>query len=159
MWEIEVPLPVARFDGPEDVAALEQAFHAVHEELFAFSDPDSAIEIVAWRAQVRCRLRAATDVSTPVDPEAATADRVREAYFSGSGTLATPVRRFAGLAVGERFAGPLIVESPVTTVVVPPGAAVQRLPSGSLLLDPGRADAAAADATPDATPIHETEAA
>ena len=57
IWELEVPLAVERFAGPDDVERLRQDFHAVHEEIFAISDPDSPIEIVAWRARVRCRLR------------------------------------------------------------------------------------------------------
>ena len=40
------------------------------------------------------------------------------------------------MAVGERLAGPLILESPVTTVVLDEQASVERLASGSLLIDP-----------------------
>jgi N-methylhydantoinase A len=143
VWEIDVPLPVERFADAADVTALEDAFHRVHEELFAFADRGSPIEIVAWRAQIRCTLRSATDVSTP--PPADTGDLVRRrpAYFTGTGTVATDVRRFEALEPGEVVAGPVVVESPVTTVVVPPGATIQRLASGSLLLHPGVAPAPA----------------
>lgn len=66
----------------------------------------------------------------------------RPAYFPQAGLVDTPVRRLEGMKAGERLAGPLIVESPVTTVVVDPGASVERLPSGSLSLDPWGAAAA-----------------
>jgi N-methylhydantoinase A len=138
VWEIEVPLPVSRFEGPADVSTLEEAFHRAHEDLFAFSDPGSPVEVVAWRARVRCRLRTLTDVSPPDDGHAGAAG-VRRAFFSGIGALDARVCRLESLAPGERLAGPALVESPVTTVVVPPGAAAERLASGSLLLDPGRA--------------------
>jgi N-methylhydantoinase A len=137
VWEIEVPLPVERFAGESDVAALEQAFHRVHEELFAFSDRGSHVEIVTWRAQVRCTLRPSTGVSTPPPSDEGAPDHMRGAYFSGVGMVETAVRRFAALESGERIEGPVIVESPVTSVVVPPGAAIERLASGSLVLDPG----------------------
>lgn len=138
VWEIEVPLPVDRFGDDADVRALEQEFHRVHEELFAFADRDAHVEIVAWRAQIRCVLRTA-DVSAP--PVDAGDDDVasRPAYFSATGTADTTVRRYATLAVGELLEGPALIESPVTTVVVPPGATIERLASGSMLLRPGAA--------------------
>ena len=37
---------------------------------------------------------------------------------------------------GQVLAGPAIVESPVTTVVLDPGSSTVRTPSGSLLIDP-----------------------
>jgi N-methylhydantoinase A len=141
VWEIEVPLPVERFDGPADVAALEEAFHRVHEELFAFADRGSHVEIVAWRAQIRCTLHADADVSISAAGDHGAEARTRTAYFSGAGLVEAEVHRFSSLVEHEAVAGPAIVESPVTTLVVPPGATVERLASGSLLLDPGVAAA------------------
>ena len=62
----------------------------------------------------------------------------RMAYFPGHGRLPTALRRFEGIAVGEKVAGPAIIESSFTTVVVNPGAVAERRPSGSLSVDPGR---------------------
>ncbi len=143
VWEIEVPLPVDRFGDDADVRALEQEFHRVHEELFAFADRDAHVEIVAWRAQIRCVLRSA-DVSAPPVAAGDDAGGTRPAYFSATGAADTTVRRYATLAVGERLEGPALVESPVTTVVVPPGATIERLASGSMLLRPGTARTATA---------------
>jgi len=153
VWEIEVPLPVERFEGEADVRALEEAFHRVHEELFAFADRTSHVEIVAWRAQVRCTLRGSTEVTTPPPADEGAPDHVRPVYFSGHGRVDTDIRRYASLEPGAVLEGPLIVESPVTSVVVPPGASIQRLESGSLLLDPG----VAAARTPVTTAVSETE--
>ncbi len=55
-WEIEVPLQVERFSHA-DVEQLRQDFHARHHEIFAINDSESAVEVVGWRARVRCRLR------------------------------------------------------------------------------------------------------
>lgn len=147
VWEVEVPLPVERFTGEDDVRALEEAFHAAHEELFAFADTGSPIEIVAWRARVSCRLHDAVDVSIAPPPPGDAAPRTRPAYFSGVGEVETAIHRAGDLRTGEEIAGPALVESPVTTVVVPPGATLERLGSGSLLLRPGSAPALAATAT------------
>src|SRR5690606_30873142 len=49
VWDIEVPLDADRLSTAEDVAAIEEAFHQVHEELFAVRDNGSPVEIVGWR--------------------------------------------------------------------------------------------------------------
>jgi N-methylhydantoinase A len=137
VWEIEVPLPVDRFRSDEDVAALTEAFHRVHEELFAFSDRGSYVEIVAWRARVRCTLRAGGDTSPPTSSSTQAERRTRPAFFTGHGTVPTDVFRVEALELDQPIEGPVIVESSMTTVVVPPTATVRRVASGSLLLDPG----------------------
>jgi N-methylhydantoinase A len=138
VWELEVKLPAQRFRNAADVAALVQAFHATHEEVFAIQDATSGIEIVGWSVSVACRLRAETGGSLVAVPVAGTHEGTREAYFPGVGRVPTKVRRFEAIAPGEIIAGPAIIESSFTTVVVNPGATAQRRPSGSLSLDPGR---------------------
>ena len=139
VWEIEVPIDSRRFSSEADVAALVAAFHDAHQDIFAINDPDSGIEVVGWTATVKCRLResesgslVAADVKTEIEGS-------RKAYFSGTGFVDTVVRRFETMAVGEQLAGPAIVESPFTTVVVDPGATAERRASGSLSIDPGAA--------------------
>lgn len=134
VWEIEVPLRTGHFGTEADVAAFRDDFHTVHEQLFAVSDPSSQVEIVAWHAHVRCLLPRRPFQSGPVDLDDR-AGRTRAAYFAGVGTVETLVRRYESLRVGERLEGPAIVESPVTTVVVPPLNSIERLESGSLVLD------------------------
>ena len=137
VWEIEVPIESRRFNGEGDVAALVEAFHDAHQDIFAINDPESGIEVVGWTAAVGCRLResesgtlVAADVKTEIEG-------TRKAYFSGTGFVDAAVRRFETMQVGEKLAGPAIVESPFTTVVVDPGATAERRASGSLSIDPG----------------------
>ena len=49
VWDLEVDLPVERFAGPADVAALVAAFHATHERVHAVSDPGQQVECQNWR--------------------------------------------------------------------------------------------------------------
>jgi N-methylhydantoinase A len=141
VWEIEVPLPEGGLPDEAAVAAFRDAFHRVHDDLFAFSDPGSEVEIVSWRAHVRCGLpRTAMDDLRPARDDMPAGTRL--AYFPETGEVQTAVRRYGSLGDGERIAGPVIVESAVTTVVVPPGAAIAMLPSGSLLLEPHAGGAA-----------------
>jgi N-methylhydantoinase A len=137
VWEIEVPIESRRFDSEADVATLVEAFHDAHQDIFAINDPGSGIEVVGWTASVKCRLReqesgtlVAADVTTAIEGS-------RKAYFSGIGFVDAAVHRFETMPVGETLAGPAIVESPFTTVVIDPGATAERRASGSLSIDPG----------------------
>ena len=57
VWEIEVPLRDGRLDSPEELEILREDFHRLHEELFAVRDAAAPVELVTWRAHVRCALR------------------------------------------------------------------------------------------------------
>lgn len=138
VWEIEVPVRNAELANAADVAAFVGDFHKVHEDLFAFSDPASPVVITGWSAQVSCRFNKTAGLR--LAPEKAAAERpARQAYFAETGWREVPVRQLATLATGETVHGPAIVESSFTTVVVDPGAVATRRPSGSLVIETGRA--------------------
>jgi N-methylhydantoinase A len=135
VWELEVPL---RGDSLADAAAVEelrQDFHRLHEEMFAFSDRDSAIEIVGWRARVSLSLReeAVGRVETTGGIEVSP---TRNVYFAETGQVDAQVRAFDQLGVGEVIAGPAIIESPITTVVIDPAAIAVQAEDGSIVIDP-----------------------
>jgi len=138
VWELEVQLPSVRFTGPQDVEALTDAFHRTHEDVFAIRDANSGIEIVGWSASVACRIRGEHSGSLAASKVSGSGEGARMAYFPGHGRVPTTLRRFETIEVGEKIAGPAIIESSFTTVVVNPGAVAERRPSGSLSLDPGR---------------------
>ena len=130
-WEIEVPLRSARFADADDVRQLVADFHAMHRRIFAVDDPHSAVELLTWRARVRCRLHEITgEAAPPVEAAPATHRRI---YLPGEGWTDASVRRFAALAPDEPLAGPAIVQSPYTTVVLPPDATAIRSPGGLLV--------------------------
>jgi N-methylhydantoinase A len=135
VWDIEAPVAGGRVGTEADLADLVATFHRLHEEIFAVSDPDSPIEFVGWTAAVSARIR---QESAPRLDEEATGrgDHFRSAYFPGHGSVETAVRCFELLPVGEAVAGPAILESSFTTVVVDPGAVAVRRQSGSLSIDP-----------------------
>jgi len=137
VWEIEVPLQKNRFDGEADIDALIEGFHRAHEDIFAVRDSGSAIEIVSWTANVRCRLRDHNNASLVASASTESIDGTRPVYFSGEGWVNAKVRNFEAMETGENLSGPAIIESPFTTVVLDPGAIAQRRPSGSLSIDPG----------------------
>ena len=133
VWEIDLPLRAGGFASATDVEALRQDFHDAHEELFAIRDEGSEVEAVTWRSRVLCRLpRPALAPASVVSHGRAASTRT--AYFSSVGAVDVPVRQLASIEVDETLPGPVLIESPVTTVVVDPDASATRLESGSLSL-------------------------
>jgi N-methylhydantoinase A len=137
VWEINVPLPIDHFDGPEQVAALELAFHKAHEAIFAISDPTSPVEVVGWSAAAVCRIREKAAGSLVAQAISGEVDARRRVYFAGHGFVDARIRRFEAMKTDESVRGPAIIESAVTAVVVNPGAVAVRRASGSLSIAPG----------------------
>jgi N-methylhydantoinase A len=134
IWEVDVPFANSQFDGPGDVTNLVEGLHQAHEELFSFRDPNSPIEILTWRAKVSCRLPQPSGIQVEVNEYAGSREAVRRACFSDVGLVDAPVRYIAGMRTSEIIAGPAIVESNFTTIVIDPGAVAERTASGSLLI-------------------------
>jgi len=136
VWELDTPVPKAKFDGAADVAALAESFHQVHERVYAVRDEGSPVEFVNWKGRIAIRMfdppplvaSAATDhVPSP--------DATRSCFFLETGRLDTPIYRGGGLKPGVQIAGPAIVEEPTTTIVVYPDLAVTLSAAGNYILN------------------------
>jgi N-methylhydantoinase A len=136
IWELDVPFEKPRFEDAHVVAELRHRFDRVHEEILAHDDPDSDVEFVTWKTKVECRLRGGP-VSTPQALHGVKESTQRAVYFHGSGRLDTVVLDSDSLPVGKELHGPAIVQTPVTTIVVDPGARATRTKSGSLVIETG----------------------
>ncbi|TYB46316.1 hydantoinase/oxoprolinase family protein [Actinomadura chibensis] len=141
IWELEVPLRVESFASGRDVDEFAADFHAVHQQVLGITDERSPVEVVSWGARVRVPLReAASALATRVG--GAAEDTVRRAYVPGRGMTDVPVRRLAAIAPGEVLRGPMLVESPFTTLVVTDTSVAEPGASGSLIITPPREAAA-----------------
>jgi N-methylhydantoinase A len=122
-YGIDVALPWDRLDG-DRVGELGRIFVRQYEELYgagtAFTR--AGIEVHALRIDAVGALRKPRIQPLPLGPADPGAGRKgeRNAYFGGH-FLPTAVYERDRLAPGARVAGPAIVESPLTTVVIPPG--------------------------------------
>jgi len=137
VWEVEVALPVRRFSGPGDVARLVADFHARHTELFSFADDGDEIEIVSWRAVARARVVGQSERYRVLAAPNGQAIARRPMHFHGTGTVEAPAYHLEGLEPGREIAGPAVVESGFTTVVLHPGARAGRAGDGRLVVYPG----------------------
>jgi len=134
-WEIDVPLTTDRFD-PQSLEGFVSDFHARHQEIFAISDLASPVEIVSWHARVSCELHDTVVGRLVAREHNHDASARRDTYFAEYGHVQSRVVALEDLIPGAALVGPMIVESPLTTVVVDPGARVELLASGSLSIQP-----------------------
>ncbi len=132
IWEIEVPIASDRVSLQADLDALKLAFHETHKSIFEIYDPVSEVEFVTWRAKVRCRLREGGSGSLPKPMDTGPTLTARKVYFGATGWVDAPVARFEAMRPGEPVAGPAIIESSFTTVVVEPGTVAVRTEGGGL---------------------------
>ena len=88
VWEIEVPLPIERFAGTRRRrrAAARPSTQST-SDLFAVADPESAVEIVAWRAHARCVPAASRRWRAGAAPGAAAGERTRRPIFPETGAM------------------------------------------------------------------------
>jgi N-methylhydantoinase A len=135
VWDIESPLRSSSLQDEHDLDELVNAFHAGHEELFAFADRAAPVEIVSWHANVRCQLRERGTGRVSWASAHVRTRPTRQCYFPGHGYVDAPVSMFDVLDEGRRIKGPAIVESPLTTVVVNPGVELVKTASGSLIMN------------------------
>jgi N-methylhydantoinase A len=135
VWELDTPLPVARFRTPKDVAALVEAFHSVHDRVYAVRDEQSEVECVNWRGRIAIRLsKPARPVRKRIAARKPKPWARRAAYFGPEDLRKTPVFRGSELAPGALIAGPAIIEEPTTTIVVYPKMSATVSPSGHYIL-------------------------
>jgi N-methylhydantoinase A len=135
VWELELPVDVGRFEGPDDVARLTSGFHNLHERVFEVRDVGSPVEFVAWRARANIALRNGSAPEQPVVDEGARAAS-RPAYFPGIGETDVRVQPLHGLEAGAAVSGPAIVEADLMTIDVPPSASIRRSPTGGAMVVP-----------------------
>ena len=133
IWEIDVPMPTNTVASPEDLRRLMDAFHDTHQRIFEISDRNSDVEFVTWRAKVSCKLKETAAGKLPRERDFLGGHARRPIYFSETGWRDVEVHRFEAMEAETSVAGPAIIESSFTTVVVDPSTVARRTPGGGLL--------------------------
>ena len=118
-YEVDVPCPVIK--GPADVAALVEAFHAAHECRYGHKATNEAIEIVTFKVVGVGTIEKPNIKKAPSTQKAAELVTLRQAFFGGADTVATPVYRRRDLGRGTALVGPAIIEEKTSTIVLYPG--------------------------------------
>src|SRR5271165_4118804 len=118
VFDISVPLD-ACFDGDDDTtaAAIADAFHGRHQDLYTYALRDQEVVLVNARCSVTGKFRAAA-AGRSIASAATQAERTRRVYL---GTwIEVPVHSFEALGEDE-IAGPCIIEALTTTALLRAG--------------------------------------
>ena len=124
---------VAEYTPLEKVKA---AFHRRHQELYTYSEPHNAVEVV----NIESTLYGHVDKPQPPRvkkglPAAKTLTGCRKAIFAADGKLVeTPVYDGSKLGAGATIKGPAIIEEVTTTIVVEPNWSARLDVSGSYVI-------------------------
>ena len=117
-FEIEVPMEASWIrDG--NLAAMDEAFHATHMQLYDFADPDGEVELVNLRLSAigngpSLDLPVATEeTGTTASPEC------KIPVFTDGAVEEIGLYRRSQLCAGEYFSGPAVVAQDDTTFAIP----------------------------------------
>ena len=135
VWELDTPLAKGRIDTAAEMAALVEAFHQVHERIYAVRDEGSPVEFVNWKGRISISLFAPpAPPSVTVSQHRPQPDATRICYFHESGRTPTAIFRGKTLLPGATIAGPAIIEEPTTTIVVYPNLNAEVSAAGNYIL-------------------------
>lgn len=137
MYEMTLPFPGSA--SPSNVlSTLAKLFTDAHDQAYGYHR-DDPIELVSLRLRALASAGSlsfaelAAKLAEGRVSRAATPNAAREAFFGPAhGMMVTPLRERFDITTPER--GPIIVEEPDTTIVVPPGWTVERDAFANLVL-------------------------
>src|SRR5436190_4281032 len=137
VFEIAVPLDDVDWSVADPLPQIVERFHRRHEALYTYSMPDQETVLVNARVAVSGILEELPQepnlpAAPPVPPEGE-----RRIYFDE--WVTAPVYAFDSLAPAQTIAGPAIVESATTTVLLRPGNRAAVTPQGWLDIAVGSA--------------------
>ena len=111
VWELEVPLGAGSFADDGDVERMVEAFHDVHERVFAVKEPGQYVECIYWKGRATAALpkpRLPHEANGAGPPTRSGLRRAR----SASTAVDAPIYLGSTLSAGQRLSGPAIVEEP-----------------------------------------------
>ncbi|MCS6890934.1 MAG: hydantoinase/oxoprolinase family protein [Rhodovarius sp.] len=126
----EIPVPL---DGCRDAAAVRAAFHARHRALFTYALEEDEVVLVTARVAAIGHLGEVAGRPLPAPPLAPG----RRPVLLGGHRRELPVLRFDALPAGTELAGPALLESATTTILLEEGDRARMDPRGWLLVEVG----------------------
>ena len=116
VFEIQVPLEAIDIDDQDLIEQMEKSFHRRHEELYTYSSPDQEVVIVNLRVAVVGKLPALPQETGTLVGAQARPVKTKQVYLDG--WLEVPVYEMDELAPGQQLAGPTLVISPTTAILL-----------------------------------------
>ena len=139
IYEVTVPLPDATLPDSEFVARLTANFHSRYQELYSYNQQDQEVRLVTLRVAAVGKLPRIAQLDRPDNETAAAPVGSRRVYLGE--WQDAPTYAADGLPAGAEIAGPAILESEFTTILVWPGdvATVDAMGGVELVVTPAKA--------------------
>lgn len=131
-FEIEVTLEPAWLEAG-DRAAIEEAFHLKHEEVYAFCDRGAEVQVMNLRLVVAGEIEKPVLKELPVGSGPAVPEREIEIWFGGARRTA-PLYQRDRLLAGQSLQGPAVIAQSDTTSCIPDGFDGVVDPRGNIIL-------------------------
>ncbi len=119
IYEVTVPLPDLVLSDSEFIARLTSNFHRRYEELYSYNQQDQEVRLVTLRTAAIGKLPRIAQLDRPGGENAASPAGSRRVYMGEWQEAATYAADT--LPSGAEIAGPAILESEFTTILVWPG--------------------------------------
>ena len=119
IYEVTVPLPDPTLPDSEFVAELTANFHRRYEELYSYNQQDQEVRLVTLRVAAVGKLPRIAQLDRTGDGNAASPVGSRRVYLGE--WREAPTYTADSLPAGAEIAGPAILESDFTTILVWPG--------------------------------------
>jgi N-methylhydantoinase A len=130
VFEIPVALDDVDWDSDALATVLADRFHAAHQRLYTYALRDQEAVLVNARLSVIGRLPP-VDGAISETPAVDVGPKAQRMVYLG-GWIQVPVFDFVKLAAGQRIAGPAVIESDTTTVLLRAGDQARFDPRGWL---------------------------
>ncbi|MCH9673160.1 MAG: hydantoinase/oxoprolinase family protein [Gammaproteobacteria bacterium] len=119
IFEIDVPLDDVNWAAADVIAQVEQRFHARHETLFTYALPEQEVVLVNARVAVIGELERISEHEQSPQTSAPAPTAHRPVYLGG--WCDTPVFQLEDLGATQTIAGPAMIESETTSVLLRAG--------------------------------------
>ena len=119
IYEVTVQLPDPALPDSEILAQLTSNFHQRYQELYSYNQQDQEVRLVTLRVAAVGKLPRIAQLDRPKDEGAATPVGSRRVYLGE--WRDSPTYDADSLPAGTEIAGPAVLESEFTTILVWPG--------------------------------------
>ncbi|MDP6484024.1 MAG: hydantoinase/oxoprolinase family protein [Nitrospinota bacterium] len=133
-FTLEVALPGGEL-APGDLSDINEGFVRQYTDLYAFANPERAIEIVNLRVIVRSRIAKPQFRELPSRPEGGSLPVTRRTATVGGEEVETAYVQRDDLFAGDEVRGPAVVSELGGTTVIPPGQVARVDALGNLMIE------------------------
>ncbi len=137
VWQLTLRLPAARIEPGEGLAQLVEAFHVLHEQVYAVRANDP-VEFTEWNLLAIGHVARDASEAVRAEPVGRAEPVLRRVFLQEIGGFADiPVFDGAMLQTGVRLTGPALVQTRLTVALVPPGCSAHVTARGGLMIEVG----------------------